>query len=257
MFAGLASSMLANFRVFALDLLGSGNSDPLPGDIDFPALGQNIVDVMDGLGLPNSHIFGLHTGNKLGSLIAARWPDKVRAFVLCGQTHSIVPDLEARNRGIGERAKIQPHDVDEGRQLLIAWAALSQRVTDLWWQTRCLEEKGAAAAVDRAQAMAVDEIQAFQATPSLYRMNFSYDMAADWVNIKVPTLVLEVVTIREDTLYGRQGEIVRDMIPGAQLTTLEATGFKLTLEDQADDLAAIITPFLASVDAEYARRHSG
>jgi pimeloyl-ACP methyl ester carboxylesterase len=250
MFIELIGLLSSQFRVVAIDYLGSGESDPLPPDLGIPDLGHNLVDCLDGLGVEKANVFGLHTGNKVGSALAARWPKRVSTFILCGQTHSIIPSLEERNHGLGERAKIQPGELDEERSLLVAWSTLSQRISDLWWQTSYLRTNGPRAAVERAQQMAIDELEAFRDIPALYRMNFSYDMVEDWRQISIPTLVLEVTTPREDALYGRHGPIVRDLIPGAALATLDADGYKLTLEDRASDLAALITSFCESAHRE-------
>jgi pimeloyl-ACP methyl ester carboxylesterase len=243
MFHALIRALAPSHRAIGIDLLGSGGSDPLPVGATIPGLAENVVEVLDALGLGTVDLFGLHTGNKIGSALAARFPYRLRSFVLCGQTHSIVPDRQERNAGIGDRAKTYQGELDDDRAQLVAWAMLSQRMSDLWWNQEGFSTGNAADAVAAAHAVALDELQSFASVSRLYAANFAYDMARDWPRITVPTLVLEIVTPREQALYGRQGEDITDLIPGARLVTLTATGYKHTFEDRALELTEVIRDF--------------
>jgi pimeloyl-ACP methyl ester carboxylesterase len=246
MFLNLMEVLAPNFRVIALDRLGTGSSDPLPSGLQMRDLGENVIDAMDALGIEKANIYGFHTGNKIGSTIAAGWPERVERFIFAGQTHSILPDAKDRNKAIGDRAKTYAGQLDEERGLVISWATLSQRVSSLWWQTEHFERGEPARGVQEAQRVLLDELQSFEAIRDLYSLNFGYDMEADWARITCPTLVLEVVTAREDYVYERQGEAVQAKIPGAELTRLETHGYKVTLENQAEDLGEIIRAYCST-----------
>jgi pimeloyl-ACP methyl ester carboxylesterase len=247
MFFNLMEYLAPSFRVIAMDRPGTGNSDPLPTGLEMRDLGANVVDVMDAVGIERAHIYGFHTGNKIGSVIAAHWPQRVMRFILAGQTHSILPDAADRNKAIGDRAKTYSGQLDEERGLVISWATLSQRVSSLWWQTQYFDGGQPARAVREAQRVILDELGSFEAIRELYRMNFGYDIEQDWARITCPTLVLEVVTSREDFLYNRQGAAVQAKIPGAELDAFQTHGYKVTLEDRAEDLAKIITSYCLRV----------
>jgi pimeloyl-ACP methyl ester carboxylesterase len=243
-FWNLIPLLAGRFRVFALDMLGTGNSDPLPADLDIPRLGKNVIEVMDALGLAKVSFFGLHTGNKIGTAVAANWPSRIDNFILCGQTHSIVPSTETRQTSIGDRlADYTGEDLDHGRGILKPWAVLGQRLASLWWNETFFSSGNVAGAIEFARRRVLDEIQAFGSIPELYRMNFAYALEADLPRIAVRTLVIEVVAPWEEQRYGRQGAIVQNMIPGAHLATLEVHGYKLGLEDRAQDLADLILNF--------------
>lgn len=243
MFADLVAALSDRFTAFAVDVLGSGGSDPLPDGADMPLMATSIVQFLDAVGLPTASVFGLHTGNKIGSALAAASPNRVSHFVLCGQTHSIVPDLASRNSGIGDRAKTYGGGLDEQNSSLVAWSMLSQRMSDLWWRGEGFGDGEFDTAITQAKIKALDELESFEAVPTMYAMNFGYDMAQDWPRISVPTVVLEITTPREDALYGRQGELVAALIPGARVATMASSGYKHTFEDRAGELAEIITGF--------------
>ncbi|HEX3923281.1 MAG TPA: alpha/beta hydrolase [Streptosporangiaceae bacterium] len=243
MFLNLMEQLAGDFRVIAIDRPGTGNSDPLPPGLTMRDLAANVVAVMDALALDRAHIYGFHTGNKIGSALAAEWPQRVSRLIMAGQTHSILPDAEDRNKAIGDRAKTYSGQLDEERGLVISWATLSQRVSSLWWQTKYFDAGDPAAAVREAQRVILDELESFEAIRELYRLNFGYDIEQDWARITCPTLVLEIVTSREDYLYQRQGAEVQGKIPGAELAVFEAQGYKVTLEDRAADLAKVIAAY--------------
>ena len=236
--------LAGRFRVFALDMLGTGNSDPLPPGLDIPRMGKNVIEVMDALGLATATFFGLHTGNKIGITLAANWSSRLDNFILCGQTHSIVPSKETRQTSIGDRvADYTGEDLDPGRGVLKPWAVLGQRLAALWWNGVFFESGDVTGAIELARRRALDEIQAFGSIPELYRMNFAYELEADLPRIAVRTLVIEIVTPWEEQRYGRQGAIVQSMIPGARLATLETQGYKPGIDGREKDVANLILDF--------------
>src|SRR5512136_2086419 len=94
------------YRVFAPDNLGSGNSDPIPPNVQIADLARSMIHFMDFLGIEKAHIFGFHTGNKIATEMAAAWPSRVDRLILCGQTHSIMAEHEALNSAL--RAAVGP-----------------------------------------------------------------------------------------------------------------------------------------------------
>ena len=91
------------YRVFAIDNLGEGNSDPLPPNVEIRDMARSYVHFMDALGLEKAHVFGIHTGNKVGTELGAGWPSRVDGLILCGQTHSIQADHKDQVAVMGAR----------------------------------------------------------------------------------------------------------------------------------------------------------
>jgi pimeloyl-ACP methyl ester carboxylesterase len=245
MFAPLIPRLAPHCDVVALDTPGFGQSDPLPPGTSIPDLAACCVAVLDALGIARAHLYGLHSGNKIGAALAVGWPERLGRLILAGQSHSLIPDQVLRNGTILGivRETVEPRSGETAA--LADWAAAWQRLTAIWW-TRDLVAGGAAAeAREAARLLALDELQCPGAA-GLYAENFRYDLGADYPRIQAPTLVLEVATPEEDRTIGRQGPAVQALIPGAALATLhEPEGHTLTLENRAADLAAIILDFLA------------
>lgn len=243
MFADLLPELSDGFDVIALDTPGFGNSDPLPPGTTIEALADAAVEALDNLGVTCTAVYGLHTGNKIGTAMAVRHPGRVSKLILAGQSHSLIPDQETRNAGI--RDLIQSYVDFEHRQRGAdeERVALVQRVRALLHRA----EPDSGRHPDLGGAVldhVLDEIQA-TGTRTLYLANFGYDLGRAYTEIRVPTLVLEIATEAETRAVGRQGEAVVRLIPGSSLTTLEVPdGHALTLEDRPKELGAIIRAFL-------------
>ncbi len=246
--AELIGILARNYLVLSPDTLGFGNSDPLPPGATIEMLAEGILACLDAIGLPRANFYGLHTGNKIAAAIAARWPERVDKLVLAGQSHSIIPDQERRNAVIADLVKealrVDAQD-DEARRQWKAWAALQRQVDSVWWNDAVFGDGAATAArVALSKRIILDYIQSSGSTAGLYQANFAYDLGAAMRRIKARTLILEVATPAEDRDLGRQGEIVRTLIPGSTLATLhESSGHAHTLEGRAAELAGILTDF--------------
>lgn len=244
MFAPLSALLAPHFDICAPDTPGFGNSGPLPPGTTIEELAGCFVQFLDRLGIERTDIYGLHTGNKIATAMAARWPDRVGRVALAGQSHSLIPDRDRRNAAILGivREYVEPRSGDTAA--MAEWAAAWQRLTAIWWDRRLVAGGGTAADRDAARLLALDELQA-EGTAALYAANFGYDLGRDYPRIATPALVLEVATPEEDRTIGRQGPEVQRRIPGAALETLhEPEGHTLTLENRAQDLAAILLRWL-------------
>lgn len=246
-FRRLVPLLLQKFRIIAPDLFGTGNSDPLPAGATIRSIAGAMDELLQACGAERTSVYGFHTGNKIAAALAAHWPQRVADLVLAGQSHSLIPSNEERNRVIGGRTKEYFDEPDGGAQTRAVrdWATLQRRVAALWWPDGLLEDSPRRAEVLRqVRAEVLDELQCFESTQALYRINFAYDLASDLPRIRARTLVLEIATPDESRHLGAQGPKVCALIPGAVLRTMHAYGFRLTLESQAEELAAVLREFL-------------
>ncbi len=242
MYEGLVELLTPHFDVCALDTLGFGNSGPLPPGATIEQLAECVAEVLDGTGIARCHIHGLHTGNRIGTAFAGRWPARVDRLVLAGQSHSLIPDNTRRNDTILGIVSAYFEPPAAGPCAGLAdWVALYRRMGAIWLDHSLLASGATAEDQRIARNMALDELLSV-GTAELYRANFAYDLRAGLTAIRVPTTVLEIATPDEDRTIGRQGEAVLRLIPGgATLHTLhEPRGHTLTLENRARDVADIL-----------------
>lgn len=244
MFVGLAQRLRDRYRLVAFDYPGSSSSDPIPEGTTFETIAAALIDAMDDLGITTANLYGLHTGNKLGVAMAAKWPDRFHKFVLAGQSHSLVADNDARSRTVGRTRRKFLDAVDDREVALLLWADAFSVVSSVWWRDSLMKTLADRAVRNEAIARAADELQAADCLIDLYRANFAYDLNRDLRRLTVPTLILEVATAYEDRLIGRQGQNLLKIIPDSTLVTMdEPDGHGLTLENRADDLSRILHDF--------------
>ena len=249
MFTGLIPFVSSRFDVCAFDTPGFGNSDPFPEGTTIERLAECFVEALTALGIDQTHFYGLHTGNKIATAIAARWPARVDRIVLAGQSHSIIPDQHQRNATILEivRDYVQEPRGTSTTTPLMKWAAAFRRLTDVWWNWELVSSGADQSRRVFALNLVLDELQSAEGTARLYLANFAYDFERDLAKIAAPTLILEITTPDEDRTIGQQGTRVQKIVRGALLRTIEEpAGHTLTLENRSRDLANILLEFLGA-----------
>lgn len=248
-FEALLPLLAPHFDAVAIDTPGFGQSCPLPETAGIEALAGCAAEVLDALGIRRCHLYGLHTGNKIATAFAGQWPARVDRLILAGQSHSLIPDRRLRNQTILAIVSgyFEP-PVPAPFTALADWAAAFRRVGAAWWDPAVLAAGADAAARRDARNAVLDELLS-SGTAALYRANFAYDLGLGYRGIRAPTMLLEIVTPEEDRTVGRQADAVAALIPGAVIRTIaEPAGHTLTLENRAQDLAAIIIAALLPAD---------
>ena len=201
---------------------------------------------LDSLHIESTHVFGLHTGNKIAAALAAGWPQRVRRVVLAGQTHSLVVDRSARDAAIN--AIVEHYFPDyaqstDGSHLLRQWAAARAEVESLWWPGRLLNTATIhPAQIEAAEHQVSDYLMGWRAIVPTYRAIFDFDMEQALRRVQAHTLILELLTAHE-AHFGRQGEVIQRLMPQAECAVLQDADGS-ALYDRADDIAAATLPFL-------------
>lgn len=213
------------YQVVAPDLFGFGNSDPLPKDITIPKLAESMSELLDEFGVDSAHVFGLHTGNKIGVAMGARMPDRVEKLVLCGLPHSIIPDEEKRDTAIAEivdESLVGFSPTSDGAHLLKEWGDLHRRVTKAWWDPTVLSEREVTEAdIDILAEQVIAMLQYRDSLFDIYDINYDYNWTADLEDVEPQTMILELAESSEIEQYGYQGEQLTEIIPDSTWISLK------------------------------------
>ncbi|MFN8559844.1 MAG: alpha/beta hydrolase [Dehalococcoidia bacterium] len=237
------------YRVIALDNLGAGNSDPLPPNVQINDMARSIIHAMDDLGIGRAHVFGFHTGNKIGTEMAAAWPERVAGLILCGNSHSIMADHEELNAALGAvvASTVRQYPPEpSGAHLLKQWAAEFSRLSATWWATNDYE--GAALTPDlfeRRRERIIDALQ-LRDNHEVYRAIFAFDLGARMRDIKAPTLIVEVRVPSEAHLAPQGPKLIR-LVPNSRLATVTLPAAGMAVEVKADEMAGLVLDFLATL----------
>lgn len=194
--------------MIALDTLGFGESDPLPPRASISTLAESVADLLNTLDVGPAAVFGLHTGNKIGTALALSYPEMVSCFILCGMTHSIILDRNAREAAIKE---------------LVASPFVRTDITE----NEKLDRRQGDASLDR-----------------IYEANYDFDLKAMLDKLARPTLVLELVTPGESH-FGQQANKLAELISDSTSCAFKGSD-RDALENNADALAKIILEFTTS-----------
>ena len=236
-----------HFKVYAFDTLGCGGSDDLqdPETVSIHDLALSITQAMDSLGIQKTHIFGLHTGNKIGAERGAAFPDRINKLILIGNSHSIMADQQELNDALGHvvaSSLIRYPEDEAGTHLWKTWAHDFERIAQTWWDTTpIVEGKLTPEIMERRKVRVMDYLQ-LRENHQIYRAIFSFDFGKRMYDIKVPTLIIETRVPSEAHLPG-QVEILAGRVPGGKGATVIARGGN-AMESQADEYAKLAVDFI-------------
>lgn len=84
--------LAAGWRVLRLDMRGHGGSTPGEGDFyTMEELAQDVVAVLDDLGLNRVHFAGLSIGGMIGQVLAIDHADRLLSIMLCDTAPTTIP----------------------------------------------------------------------------------------------------------------------------------------------------------------------
>ena len=169
--------------VIAADNPGYGMSDAPPGSLTVPQLADNLLALLDHLGVQNVVIAGHHTGAAIAASFAARHPHRTAGLILHGcplYTAAERAKRLARPARVFEPQPDGSHLAEMFRAIHGVSGKNPQALVTATWATLGAYLAGAN-------------------TPT-YQAVFANDMAQDIPRIKAPTLVL---TDRADSLHDK------------------------------------------------------
>ena len=240
-FERLIPLLACDRRVIAIDLPGLGDSHPLPDPISVPAVASCVADFLAALGIQRADVFGMHTGNKVAAALAAHRPELVGRLVLAGQTHSLVPEKDRRNAGLGGFAA-HYGEADGVDGALRAWLRTKLALDTAWWPDALLAGQADPRLIELAARTAVDLLRGRQSAAAIYRAVFDFDLAGAVAHIRARTLVLEFTSPEEASL-GEQGPRLCAIMPNAIASSIPVS-FLAALERQPAAIAAAVSNFL-------------
>lgn len=246
-FHKLMPLLASHFRVIAIDLPGLGNSHPLPEPMSVPAMAECVVNFLDALSLTKVDLFGMHTGDKVATALAADFPQRIGRFIIAGQTHSLIPEIKERNEALApsfRRYHVTQGKLDgETARLMRDWLAAKLTLDESWWPEKVVS--GSSANVELfalSEAQSIDFLLGWKSAVPIYKAVFDYDLAEALSRVKAKTLVLEFLT-KEETHFGPQADRLAGLIRDATAASIDVTYLR-AVEDQADEIATAILKFL-------------
>src|SRR5919206_2112575 len=75
-------SIAERFHAIAFDWRGVGRSTWAPGPYSTELLAEDVVRLLDALGIDRAHLFAMSMGGRVAQHVALRWPKRVRSQAL-------------------------------------------------------------------------------------------------------------------------------------------------------------------------------
>ncbi|HEX6669211.1 MAG TPA: alpha/beta fold hydrolase, partial [Gemmatimonadales bacterium] len=121
-------ALAATHRVIALDNRGAGQSDQPDAPYSIPGMAEDVVGLMEALGLARAHICGASMGGMIAQELALRHPARVRSL----QLHCTLGRIDAYGTLLVEsllrvRAREDP---DEWARAMLPWVICRKTVRE-------------------------------------------------------------------------------------------------------------------------------
>jgi len=205
---------LSRWKRIAPDLRGAGESTAPPDGYTIARYADDLVAVLDALGVRQAVVCGLSLGGYIAFELLRRHADRVRAVVLCGTRPQ--PDADDARRTRDELASLA---ADRGT------AAVGERLLSRLLASATLVEQPEVVEQYRemTRRMSVPGMAG-----ALRAMRDRPDSTPLLSKIRVPTLV--VVGSEDQVSPPAVAEAMADAIPGARLVVISAAGHLAPLE---------------------------
>jgi pimeloyl-ACP methyl ester carboxylesterase len=141
MFRPIIPLLAGERRVFALDTLGYGDSDPPSTRATIPLYADAVAEAIATLGLAPVPVFGYHTGASIAVDLAARYPASVQALILGGIPYFDEAERAQRLAALREGRYSAPPIAEDGSHLQALFSLSYRREGDAAEATRWVVER--------------------------------------------------------------------------------------------------------------------
>jgi 3-oxoadipate enol-lactonase len=87
------AALTKRFRVLRYDVRGHGGSEVPPGPYTLAQMAGDLVDLLDNLGIMETHFVGVSMGGLIGMTAALTRPSRIKSLVLCDTTACYGPGV--------------------------------------------------------------------------------------------------------------------------------------------------------------------
>ena len=216
-------ALTEKFRVIRYDKRGHGQSEVTPAPYSIGLLSQDLISLMDALGIAKAHLAGLSMGGMICQYVGANYPERVLSLSLCDTASEMPP----RNLW-EERFTIARKD---------GIAGLVDGTIKRWFVAGFPERESAKIAAVRTMILATP-IEGYLGCASAVR-----DMAQTTMllKIKAPTLIL--VGRDDPACTVEQSTVLHRMIPHASFEIIDNAAHLSNIE-QPVEFNRILRAFL-------------
>jgi 3-oxoadipate enol-lactonase len=217
-------ALSAAHRVIRFEYRGHGGSPVPTGPYTIDELGQDVVTMLDRLGLSRVSYCGLSIGGMVGQWLAINAPERLDKLILLCTAPHLPPASAWRERAAAVREAGTPEVVADavlGRWFTPAYASSHPEVVTRYRAMICgVDPEGYAGCCEAIAEM---------------------DLRGGLPGVTTPTLV--VAALQDPSIPPEHGEAIAAAIPGARMEILDP-GAHLASVERADVVTALIAEHL-------------
>lgn len=216
---------LPDRRLIAYDLPGHGGRPPVGGEYEIADLAEDLIELLDRLGLSAASIVGVSIGGLVAQSVASRYPERTTSIIIVDSV-AVYPSDFAAN--LAARAELV---LAEGLDAVV------EATLAMWFTAELLASPEPE---DRA-LVALVKSMLHAASPEGYAQACNALVAADLTTAAGDIVAPTAVVCGSDDLpaFSEGAEWLHAAIPRATLTWLEGGRHAAALEC-ADDFAAVL-----------------
>jgi pimeloyl-ACP methyl ester carboxylesterase len=218
------TALARHFDVINLDHRGVGDSTDVPGDFTVLDLAEDVVALLDALGIRDAHVVGASLGGMVAQELVLHHPDRVRRLVIaCSYPGGPGSSLRAAGP-IRMMSASQTRDVEQAIRAAFVSNLSADYVAD---------ERN----YDTFKTVSLSVAVPVHVILRQAKAVFVHDASARLGSIEAATLVIH--GREDDMLEYLNGELIAKLVPGAELYTFEHTGHLFWWE-HPDESAEVI-----------------
>lgn len=215
--------LASKYKVIRRDLRGHGLSSTPTGEYGLEELLEEIVDILDQLGLDKVHFVGESTSGMLGEALAARYPARLHSLITCSAP-SHLPEQALKLFAFGYED----------------WPSAVLKLGSRGWATALSKVPGTVDGTPQYTKWWVDQVaRSTSLGMSGYaRFLSKLDARPLLPEVAVKTLILAPSQSAATKLEEQQW--IQSQIPGAELVIIEAPGHEIYVQNPHDCQKALL-----------------
>ncbi len=245
-YAAVTPGMAEHYKVLDYDPRGYGDSDRPDQKYTFGVWADDMIGLLDVLGIESTHVHGGSMGSTLALYFAARHPDRVRGLVLSGCTAK--SDFMAKAQYEVWKSLARAYGTNS-RELAYE---LASKATNRSFLDGPDGGEGLVDAIAELAGTFVSTEVFCDACDALIEV----DVTGDLASVRAPTLVIvggeDMLTPADQGPTGAGGRFIYEGLVNTsfrEYVAIPGSGHA-NLMDSPDECMAAIVPFLQRVDAE-------
>ena len=218
-----------HFQVLRYDMRGHGKSDGTPGPYTLELLAEDVIGLLDALGIDRVHFVGLSIGGMIGQSLALNYIHRLRSLALC-DTAALIP---------AEAQPIWQERMDKARSK--GMKVQVDETMERWFTPSFLKQSSPMVEIIRKQIPATSVQGYIGCAEAIRKLNYLDQLS----KIKIPTLI--IVGEDDPGTPVSASEAIHKQLSNSKLVILPSARHLSNIE-QAEAFNATLLKFLKDLE---------